>query len=102
MNMYTRTLLSLIISMIISILLIVIPLPWNDNSYIMNPSLDILERKYIYWSCVISSFILLVRETTDNYLGTIITSFLGPITLLSLLLIRLSLIILPDNIEEST
>ena len=91
-----RVLLCFMLATAILVVSLVVPLPFNDVSYIQDPTLHIGIRQAIYWGCGIATFIWLIKTTgTDNFIGSLMALFFGPLALLFVGFYWLSLRLFP-------
>ena len=91
-----RTLLCFMLATVILIVSIVVPLPFNDVSYIQDPTLHQGIRQMIYWGSGIGTFIWMIKMNgTDNLIGSLMAILFGPLALLFIGFYWLSLRIFP-------
>jgi len=94
-----RAVLSVTVAGLFFIIIAAVPMPWNNGvSYITNPTLDQSIRQIIWLISSIVTFVWLYKNSRpgdNNFAGSLVASLYGPISILSLLLMRLSLKVFP-------
>ena len=96
-----RTLLCFMLATVILTVTLVVPLPFNEVSYIQDPTLHLGIRQAIYWGSGIAGFLFLIWKTgTDNMGGSFIAIIFGPLMFLFILFYWMSLRIFPRKIVQ--
>jgi len=90
-----RVAVSLILSMAAFVLWVVLPMPWNNVSYLVDPTLDQTARQYFWWGTGLAVLLYLMRTTRGNVGGTVMCAMFGPISVLTMVFVWISTKIKP-------
>jgi hypothetical protein len=90
---------SFILAAIVFTLLLVVPLPGNDVSYITDPTLHIGIRQVIYWGLGFAALLFIGHKNGEiSIMESIFCLFFGPVIWLMLGFYWLSLKIIPRKV----
>jgi len=96
-----RVAISLMLSMAVFIAWVVLPMPWNEVSYLVDPTLDQPVRQYFWWGTGLVVLLYLMRTTTSNIGGTIACAIFGPISVLTMVFVWISTKIKPMKVRSN-
>ena len=90
-----RTMISFLLAGMIFVLLTILPLPGNEVSYIADPTLHQGIRQLVWLVSFAGVLIYFLRQSDDNLIGTFMCAIMGPVTILTLILMRISFKLFP-------